>query len=73
MLLASGIIAPGQDATARLGGLSSAQHAVQHPAHDHQVLCRAQRPGHRRRRRGLTGQIGPRRRNEQTAAIRQPQ
>jgi hypothetical protein len=59
---------------------SGAQHAVEHATHRQQILKRAQRllatcraTSRRRRRHRLTLQIGPRRRNQQPAAIRQHQ
>jgi len=68
LLLAGGIIAPRPDAGAPLGP-SRAQHAVQHTPRSQQIRQRAQRPG--RQRRGVTLQIGPRRRYQQAAAVRQ--
>ncbi len=73
MLLADQIIAPRQDDTTDAGGAigqTSAQHAVQHPAHPQQILERTQRP---RNRTPGPSQVSPLRRNERPAAIRHHQ
>jgi hypothetical protein len=74
MLLASEIIAPGQDDTAPTSPLlkqTGTQHAVQHPPHRQQVPHRAHRP--RLERLDRTLQIRPRRREQQPTAVRQHQ
>ena len=56
-----------------------AQHPVQHPPRDQQILKRTQgllatcRATRRRRRHRLTLQVGPRRRDQRAAAVRQHQ
>ena len=75
MMFASRIIVPDQDNIARGGRLarpSGAQHTVEHVPHRQQILQRAQSP-RCRRPDPTTLQIGPRRRNEHPAAVRQHQ